>query len=248
MKCDEALTHFGALVDDELPTDTTAIVMQHIAACLECQKEWDAQLHLNKQFQQLEDSITIPALGLERIDKRISALNSFQTAHLGIVAAAIVACGLLCIPFLQHKPEKQSTVFEQVFQTYPTNPLIATSSEPIDAQLKNLSPHVKFKPSPNHLPGWTLASADVLHLPGHVCLLRMIYQADGAGKKTVAVYQSCKGQLTPHGLRERVIAGRHLYCGQVNGLAVIHWSDAERDQLFVSSLSEDDLISLALKV
>lgn len=249
MKCDEVHSFLGPLVDDELPTDTTAIVMQHIASCLQCQQEWDAHLLLNKQFQQLHDSIAVPERGLASIDKSINALNPSPDSGLKIFAAAtVMAIGLICLSFLHHEPERRPTVFEQVLQTYPAKTMLASATEPIDMQLANLSHHVKFKPSAIDIPGWSLASADVLHLPGHICLLRLVYKADGPGQSTIAVYQSCQGQLKPYGLQERIVAGRHLHCGQVNGLAVIHWSDAERDQLFVSSLSEQDLMSLALRV
>lgn len=249
MKCDEVLTLLGPLVDDELPTDTTAIVMQHIASCLNCQQEWDAHLFLNQQFQQLDDSIVVPERGLANIDKRINAMNASPDSRLKMIAAAaIVAIGLLCFPFFQRLQEPRSTVFEQALRAYPGNPVLARSSEPIDIQLAKLSQHVKFKPRAINLPGWSLASADVVHLPGHTCLLRLVYEADGPSQRTIAVYQSCQGQLRPRGLGERMVAGRHVRCGQINGLAVVHWSDAERDQLFVSSLSEQDLMSVALHV
>lgn len=249
MKCDEVLTFLGPLVDDELPTDTTAIVMQHIAYCLKCQQEWDAHLLLTKQFQQLDDSIAVPADALANIDKRINSLNASSHSRLKIIAAAVaMVIGLLCLPFLRPHPEPRSTVFEQALKTYPAKTALAQSTEPIKRQLEKLSHHVKFKPNAIDLPGWSLASADVVHLPGHTCLLRLVYKADGPGQKTIAVYQSCQGQLKPNGLDERIVAGRHLRCGQVNGLAVIHWSDPDRDQLFVSSLSEQDLITIALRV
>lgn len=247
MKCDEVLTFLGPLVDDELPTDTTAIVMQHIASCLTCQQEWDAHLLLSKQFQQLDDSIAVPGHGLANIDRRISSLNASSHSRLRIMAAAVaMAIGLLCFSFLGPHPfTPGSTVFEQALKTYPAKTVLARSTEPIDKQLEKLSHHVKFKPSAIDLPGWSLASADVVHLPGHTCLLRLVYKA---GPGQIAVYQSCQGQLKPHGLDERIVAGRRLRCGQINGLAVIHWSDADRDQLFVSSLSEQDLITIALRV
>ena len=248
MKCDEVLTLLGPLVDDELPTDTTAIVMQHIASCFNCQQEWDAHLALNKQFQQLDDSITVPPRGLTNIDRRINAMNACRDSRVKMfAAAAIVATGLICLPFFQRQSEPQPTVFEQVLQSYPRKPVLKRSSESIDSQLAKLSHHVKFKPSAVDLPGWSLASADVVHLPGHTCLLRLVFTADGPGQRTIAVYQSCQGQLRPRGLEERSVAGRNVRCGQINGLAVVHWSDAERDQLFVSSLSEQDLMS-ALRV
>ena len=249
MKCDEVLTFLGPLVDDELPTDTTAIVMQHIASCLTCQQEWDAHLLLSKQFQQLDDSIAVPGHGLANIDRRIGSLNASSHSRLKIMAAAVaMAIGLLYVSFISPHPEPRSTVFEQALKTYPAKTVLTRSTESIEEQLEKLSHHVKFKPSAIDLPGWSLAAADVVHLPGHTCLLRLVYKADGPGQRTIAVYQSCQGQLKPYGLNERIVAGRHLRCGQVNGLAVIHWSDADRDQLFVSSLSEQDLITIALRV
>lgn len=250
MKCEEVLTFLGPLVDNELPTDTTAVVMEHIASCLHCQQEWDAQLFLKRQFQQLDDSIVVSPRGLTLMDKRIDAMSSSpRVRQLLVVAATIIAVGLSCFAWLRPQLASRSATLDQVLQTYSLNAIPANSTHPTDQQLKDLSQHVKFKPAAFDLPGWSLASADVLHLPEHICLLRLVYKSDSdAGLRPIAVYQSCQGQLEPPGLKERVVAGRHIRCGQLNGLTLVHWSDTGRDHLFVSSLSEHELMSLALRV
>lgn len=251
MKCEEVVAFLDPLADDELPADTTVVVMNHIKGCTTCEQEWTYRFFLRRQFQELGSSIAVPGDGLKAVDRSLERIGDGSKVRKWIaVAASAAAIGLASFTWVRMQAANAlSPTVRQMVQTYDEMfvPVKTAASEP---QLQALADHVRFRPGALRFEGWTLASAEVVHLPGNpVCLLRMVFRSsfDG-GQQTLLSYQACQGDVDVRGLAIRTVNGRAMHCGRSNGLSLVHWTSYGRDHMLISSIPEERLISLALGV
>ena len=70
MKCEEVRPLLDPLLDNELPTQPTALIMEHIRNCGDCQDVWDGRLSLRERMRAFVSNISIPERLLPSIDER----------------------------------------------------------------------------------------------------------------------------------------------------------------------------------
>jgi hypothetical protein len=265
MKCDEVLPLIDPLLDNELPTQPMALLMEHIRNCPPCQDAWDGRLALRERFRALA-AIPVPATALQHVDQSLIAhiqqqqrLTLFKRFSVWAAAAAVVL-----VPFAIFTFQKQTKHTEApVVAAHKTTHTPATVTEIVKefrqesktpspqarVDLNQLSQQAGFSISKLNLRNWRLASADMVKLPSHSqCLVRLVYVSKDAGKtRSITCYQACQGQIKAAGLNEHNIGGRYICCGKVQNFSVVYWPKQGLDHLLVSSLSEPDLMALALR-
>lgn len=265
MICDEVLPLIDPLVDNELPTQSIALIMEHIRLCPSCQDAWDGRLNLRERFRKLAELVSIPPAALDRVDNSICQhihqrlrLAVLRKAGVWVAAAALVLVPLALYTFQQQTKKSEVPVarLKKTTQTPATVDDIISefrrqktaSSTVAEVDLKRISRDAGFKISRLNLRDWRLTSADVIKVTNHSpCLVRMVYVNKNAEEtSTITCYQACKGQIKAIGLNEHNVKDRYICCGKVDELSVVYWPDQELDNLLVSSLSEPDLMDLAL--
>lgn len=265
MKCDEVLPLIDPLLDNELPTQLIALIMEHIRNCPSCQDIWDSRLALRERFRKLADSISVPTAALQHVDQSLSvhirrqqhfALFKRLTAWVAAAAVIVVPVAVFTFQKLTHRSESPvvtaqkathpPATVEEIVNLFRQESKAPTAQAKVD--LAHLSHQAGFSIAKLNLHDWRLASADMVKIPSHSqCLVRLVYVSTASGKtKTITCYQACHGQIKVAGLNEHNIGGRYICCGKVQNFSVVYWPMQGRDHLLVSSLSEPDLMALAL--
>lgn len=255
MKCDEVMPLIDPLLDNELPTQPIALIMEHIRNCPSCQDAWDSRLALRERFHKLAVSIPVPASALQHVDKALNvhlqqrqrfALFKRLTAWAAAAAIIVVPATVFTVQKLTHHSYPPATV-EEIVNVFRQESKAATPAQN-KVDLDRLSHQAGFSIAKLNLRDWRLASADMVKIPSHSqCIVRLVYVSTASGKtKTITCYQACQGQIKVAGLNEHNIGGRYICCGKVHNFSVVYWPMQGRDHLLVSSVSEPDLMALAL--
>ncbi len=264
MKCERVLSLLDPLLDDELPTEASAFVMEHINLCPNCQDDWDEQMSLRKQFQEFAQDLQVPADAIKRLDRRLRSeekqsliLRLFGRGRIA-VAVAILAIAGLSVFQLQSSDELQTiekshkdhvpALVGELARNYGEAVHSDTTGNATE-ELKEVAKEVEFNVKELAFHGWKLASAEVLHLPKSACIVRLTYLAKISGKtETLICYESCQGNIKPEGLTAHSIEGRQVCCGKIDGLSLVFWPSDGRDHVLIGTLSEKQLMVLALGV
>lgn len=72
MKCSEIVPMLELMLDDQLQTETTAAVCQHLNECLPCQSTWTNDLTVRQRLHEFRDKIATPETILQRIKEVIA--------------------------------------------------------------------------------------------------------------------------------------------------------------------------------
>ncbi|MBI4532685.1 MAG: zf-HC2 domain-containing protein, partial [Candidatus Melainabacteria bacterium] len=236
MKCDEVLPLIDPLLDNELPTQPTALIMEHIRNCPNCQDAWDGRLALRERFQRFTANVAVPDKALDRLDQGLQKLVRRQH-HLTLVkklATWSAAAALVLVPltvFVLRKFDSHAPVTaEEIVRTFRQDVRSNTNWQR-QPDLSHLSQQAGFSVADLKLPDWNLASADMLKLPHHSqCIVKLVYVRNVAGKtEHITCYQACQGRMKVAGLNEQNIQGRYICCGKIHNLSVVYWPREGRD-------------------
>lgn len=253
MKCEEVTPLLNPLIDNELPTQNVALIMEHIQTCHHCQDSWDTLAAIRDRLHTFNKSIAVPGDLLSRIDQRVeqSSRSSWRSTELWTKSrvAAIAALAILAASYFSFVRFKQAHVPTSV------NEIVATLSGSHQAGvspaegLSQLSKQAGFPILVLELPGYHFKTAQLVKIPGKsLCVVRLAYETTQNGKPVdLYCYQACQGQIKYAGLNEHHIDGRLLCCGQVGKYSVVYWPGKGLDHVLVSSLSEHDLMALAMR-
>lgn len=254
MKCEEVRPLLDPLLDNELPTQPTALIMEHIRNCGDCQDVWDGLLSLRERMRAFVSNISIPERLLPSIDEVLQKEIRKQRAVLRVrnFILGSVAAALLLVPAAiftlnnanigSHEPASVQEIVHTFRQEYAKSPPVSSS-----LNLASISKRAGFPVTELKMPNWRLASAETLKMPNHSeCIVKLTYVRKTAGKlEQITCYQACHGQITATGLKEHNMNGRYFCCGKISELSVVYWPNQGKDHLLVSALPERDLVNLA---
>lgn len=254
MKCDEVRPLLDPLLDNELPTQPTALIMEHIRTCYDCQDAWDGRLSLRERMQAFASEISIPERRLQCIDEVLQKEVQKQRAFLRVRNFVLggVAAALLLVPVTvftlknanvgSHEPASVQEIVHAFRQEYTKSPLVSLS-----LNLASISQRAGFSVTELKMPNWRLSSAEILKLPKHSqCIVKLTYVRKTNGNiEQITCYQACHGQITATGLKEHEMNGRYFCCGKISDFSVVYWPNQGKDHLLVSALPERDLVNLA---
>lgn len=254
MKCEEFKPFLDPLLDNELPTQPVAMLMEHIRNCCDCQQAWDARVALRERVRVFASRISLPEGGLRRVDEALQkdmSLKRNSRRFAGLILSS-VAAALVIIPStffilknsysVSQKPASVQEIVQSFRKENSTTSLPAPA-----ANLGAISQSAGFPITELKMAKWHLSSAEMIKLPQHSqCLVKLTYISETNGKrKKVVCYQACHGQITADGLKEHQMNGRYFCCGKISDLSVVYWPNQGKDHLLVSTLPERDLVRLA---
>lgn len=71
MKCTEVLPLLEEMLDDEVQSDQTVVVFQHVEGCNTCQSDWTNNKELRQRLHDFRDRIEVPEALMKSIEKLI---------------------------------------------------------------------------------------------------------------------------------------------------------------------------------
>lgn len=246
MNCENVKPLIDPLVDNELPTETTAHVVEHISSCLGCQELWDSRTKLRERFRNFADKVDAPDGALERMDQKLESISFVlpgRSQWIAIAAAVILFIGLFTMFRLGNVQAVSPLQLASDFTG-------TTAAEPIDLGLSEVSSRVGFNVNPPDLGEWQLVSTNVCQVGNRQqCLAKLTYQrVAGEVVERVSLYQACAGKMNPDGLKEMVIAGRAVCCGQLGEVSVVYLKKQGMDNIMIGKMPEKQLMMLAMGV
>ncbi|MBS2005441.1 MAG: zf-HC2 domain-containing protein [Cyanobacteria bacterium SZAS TMP-1] len=136
------------------------------------------------------------------------------------------------------------------FDQYLAGPA-AAGSPAVAEEVASISKQAGFTVKTMQLPGFKLASAQLVVMPeGKSNLVRLCYtRTKGKGKDAIICYQSPGGKLVAEGLNEHMIDGRKICCGETKNKSIVYIPGQKSDStevLLVGTISKSDLMDLVL--
>lgn len=247
MNCENVKPLIDPLIDNELPTETTAHVIEHISTCLSCQSLWDSRLKLRERFRNFAANIKPPQNAMERMDQKLESLSIIipnRQTGFTIAAAIALLVGMLSLLSLS---APVTVTAQQLAGDFSRN---QTATDFTSLGLKMVSDKVGFEVNPPDLGEWKLVSTDVYQVGDRKhCLAKLTYESSiSTEAKRVSLYQSCAGKMKPEGLKEIVVAGRKVCCGQLGDVSIVYLKKQGIDNIMIGKMPEKQLVMLAMGV
>jgi hypothetical protein len=254
MICSEVKPLLDLLCDGVLPAKDSALVLDHLRSCDQCQAEWNELEQLRSRFLEAKQKIQLPAGLMDKIsdqlrneirDNRKRVLDKYSPPLMA-VAAAFAFAGFVVIPWLRHNTYPASTSsnlalgantsVESLIENFRSNGAV----EPV-ADRKQLGTKVGYPLKYLRLPAWRLAKAGVYRSPSVAVARFDFVKGQGGGLEQFTCYQAPAGAINAKMAEPREINGKHVLIGNRGDLQFALWTQDERDYLFVTRLPQSAL-------
>jgi len=258
MICSEVRPLLDLLCDGVLPAKESALVLDHLRSCDQCQPEWAELEQLRARFLEAKQKVEIPAGLMSKISESIRNeerenrerfFRKYIPPGLAAVAAAFAVAGFVVIPWLNH-------TFKPVVTSSTTMPPAPKSGAPISGATplagslvdnfaancpvelvsdpKQLEPTIGYPLKYLHLPAWRLYRAGVYRSPSvAVAKLDFVKGHCGAGQQ-VTCYQAPAGAINASAPPSKDVHVKRVTFGNRGNLQFAFWTQDERDYLFIT--------------
>ncbi|MFA6210805.1 MAG: hypothetical protein WCT03_03800 [Candidatus Obscuribacterales bacterium] len=254
MNCNESQPLLDFLCDGALEHKDSALVLDHIKACSDCERQWRAQENLHVMFRNERKKITIPVNLTERVSYSLRQEERGERALLfgryrglmtfGGVTVAAAALLLVITPY-QHNSESLKAK-----QAYSAQSLIGDLTADVGVTLvdnkQELVRELGYELKYLRLPQWKLSKIAVYRTnQTATALARFDFVKVGAsGSQSLTCYQGPRGVIKSKNARSEDFAGRRVTFGQSGLYQFALWSVSNRDYLFIGNMSSVELREL----
>lgn len=246
MNCEQSRQYLNPLIDNELPIETIAKLMRHFESCLDCQSDWTSLLRVNDGVKEIICRIEVPDGLTDRIRSRVSSskLRNSQAkpARRVYKVAGIVATAALVVLAIQgvlnNAGRKENLVASDFVQAYQASTDVDSTGPGTDSEVQ------QYTSKQARLPGWTLVKREQCRLE-NVPALRLCYTNER--KQLLSCYLLKHGLFDATGLKKHSKNGRIFCCGRLGRVSIVYCPNGKGDSILVSSLSERELMFLAMR-
>jgi anti-sigma factor RsiW len=254
MKCTEARPLLDPLCDGALEPKDSALVLDHLKTCQECQNDWQSLEDLHANFQQAKGMTQIPAGMMDKIsDKLKDAEATERKQHLLAydriipilaVAACFATVGFLAVAFISKPAEVQLAL--QSARSAAADTLIedvepATMLTPV-ADRTELAKDIGFEIKYVRLPDWKMDRSSMIQSKNSKPIARFDFvRKSQSGFERMTCYQAPQGFIRTADATMQNIQGKQVFFGHHGKFQFALWSQNGRDYLFVTSLPLPEL-------
>jgi hypothetical protein len=256
MICSDVRPLLELLADEALDTKDSALIVDHLKSCPECQSQWSQLEELKERFRRASKATPVPEDLLHRIGQALdgeeTGVTRLPRAALALtgVAAALIITGFFAVTSWYERPavDRRQTAF-------------ASASALVDAVASNRGePLVERAALPSQLgynlvylrlPDWKLEHSAVHRADSLIPIARFDFvkpDADAARGERLVCYQAPAGTIQAAGAQPKLIGGKQVLLGSRANLQYALWSQYGHDYLFVSPLSSQSLEQLIERV
>jgi hypothetical protein len=251
MKCSDARPLLDLLSDDILETKDSALVLDHLQSCNDCQCEWNGLQQLHSCFQEAKDKSQLPAGLMERISQKLKDEERNQhkqffqqyarPVSMLAIAAAFALIGFLLLPWI-HQINTSPTPMQIASADTLIEDLVSEGTlEPV-IDRNELAKRVGYDLKHVRLPQWQMNQSGVYKSQATMPMARFDFvRKDQSGYQHLSCYQAPQGMIQAKVANLENLEGKHVLFGNHGKFQFALWSQNGRDYLFVTMLSKPQL-------
>ncbi|RTL36645.1 MAG: hypothetical protein EKK48_25750 [Candidatus Melainabacteria bacterium] len=242
MKCSEALPLLDLLYDQLLETKDSALVIDHLQNCVNCQDEWESMEDLKRRFKAAKKNTTMPpelvekiSLTLRRDDISTLLRTSSRQFPLVGIAASILILGWIVVPQLTSPNGEQRTQItaSHLSATKLINSLTTDGAVHREPNKQLLNEKLGYEPKYIPLPEWKMESSGVYTDAANIA--RFDFVRNDNPNQHLSCYQAIEGTIIASGSVQN-IGGKQVVLGTESGYQFAKFTQNGRDYLFVTKL------------
>jgi len=251
MNCNEARPLLDLLSDGVLDNKDSALVLDHLKSCDECQSQWNDLEQLRSSFREAKDKSQLPVGLMERIslklrDEERNEQKQFFKQYARPVSIMAIAAGLALIGFLLLPWINQINTRPMSMQIASADTLVEDlvsegSLEPVTDR-KELAKRVGYDLKHVRLPEWQMTKSGVYKSQATMPMARFDFvRKQQSGDQHLSCYQAPQGVIQAKVANLENLEGKRVLFGNHGKFQFALWSQNGRDYLFVTVLSKPQL-------
>jgi len=258
MKCSDVHPLLDLLSDGALENKDTALVLDHLKLCNECQSEWNDLEQLRSSFRDAKDKSQLPAGLMERISQKLK--DEERNEHMQFfekykrffeqyarplsivaIAAAIALIGFLFLPRIHQINTQQTSIQIASADTLVDDLVSEGTLEPV-IDRNELAKRVGYDLKHVQLPKWQMNQSGVYRSQTTMPMARFDFvRKSQAGDQHLSCYQAPQGVIQAKVANLENLEGKRVLFGSHGKFQFALWSQNGRDYLFVTALSKPQL-------
>jgi hypothetical protein len=245
MKCTNARPLLDLLSDGVLDTKDSALMLDHLKSCNECQCEWHDLEQLRSRFDAAEEERLMSEGLMERISQSLNVEDNIERQRtrrrycspisLLAIAAACLLVGFFCLPQIQQIDSRQASANTISANTLIADLTVASAINPIEDRNeldKELGYNLKYV----RLPTWHMENSGISNMHTPLAIARFDFVKNSAsGSQHLSCYQARAGMIRANG-QPKIIGGKRVLFGNREQYQFALWSQDGRDYLVVTTL------------
>jgi hypothetical protein len=229
------------MCDGALEAKDSALVLDHLKSCNDCQREWTELEELRSRFQEAKAMPGVPSGLMDRISDRlrkeeqshIPRISTIYALPTMTVVAGVLVLGLLLLPSILHRGAPQPALADSLIDQLSSSEGFQTV-----ADRNELSKKIGYDLKYLNLSNWRMQQASIYTTPNRQAIARFDFVRNG---EHLSCYQGVQGSIqAPNSAREDV-ADKQVAFGNHDNLHYALWSQNGRDYLFITPLPVEQL-------
>jgi anti-sigma factor RsiW len=251
MKCSDVRPLLDLLCDGALETKDSALVLDHLKSCGECQHEWNDLEQLRASFQDAKEKPQLPVGFMERISDKLKDeerserkryFAQFASAlPVMAIAATVLIIGFFLLSVIHQVDTKSASIQTASADTLVDDLVSAKTLTPV-ADRDDLARKVGYDLKYLRLPQWQMNQLGVYKLKAAMPIARFDFvRNDKSGSQRLSCYQAPQGTIHAEDASLKNVEGKRVFFGNHGNFQYALWSQNGRDYLFVTALSKPQL-------
>jgi len=248
MKCSDVRPVMDLLCDGALENKDTALVIDHLKSCDECQCEWHDLEQLRGEFNNAKAECQLPTQLMRKISQKLKHEERSECKRLikqyarsiptVAIAATIVVVGFLYLPWFHRIDTALTSTPTASADTLVADLLSERGLEPVTNR-NELAQKVGYNLTYVRLPQWQMSQFGLWKSHGTTAIARFDFvRKEQSGDQQLTCYQAPQGAILAKGASLRNLDGKHVLFGSHDKFQFALWSQKGHDYLLVTPLSK----------
>jgi hypothetical protein len=258
MKCSDVRPLLDLLSDGALETKDSALVLDHLKLCKECQCEWTDLEQLRASFREARDKSQLPVGLMERISQKLrdeernehkqffeQYKRFFQEyarpVSMMAIAVSLALIGFLLLPLIHQIDTRPISIQTASADTLIEDLVSEGTLEPV-IDGNELTKRVGYELKHVRLPEWQMNKSGVYKSQATMPIARFDFvKKEQSGDQHLSCYQAPQGMIQAKVANLENLEGKRVLFGSHGKFQFALWSQNGRDYLFVTMLSKPQL-------
>jgi hypothetical protein len=251
MKCSDVRTLLDLLLDGALEPKDSALVLDHMQSCSECQCEWNNLEQLHTTFQDAKGKPQLPEGLMARISEKLRDEERNQHKRfiqqcarpipMLAIAASLALIGFSLLPSIHQIDTRPELIQTASADTLVEDLVSQGTLEPV-ADPTELAKRVGYDLKHVRLPEWQMNKSGVYKSQPSLPIARFDFVRKGqSGYQQLSCYQARQGVIRAKAGNSEDLDGKRVLFGNHGKFQFALWSQNGRDYLFVTALSKPQL-------
>ena len=245
MNCTDARPLLDLLCDGALEAKDSALVLDHLKTCDQCQSEWSSLEQLHAGFKEARDKPPLPAGLMEKISGKLldEERSKRKPVFVSImaIAATFLLFGFLFMSWM-HQTNITTTDTKVASADTLVEDLVSEGTlEPVSDR-KELAKKVGYDLKYVRLPQWQMNKLGVYKSRETTPIARFDFVRKGqAGDQRLSCYQAQQGVIRANTANLKNLGDKRVLFGNHGKFQFALWTQNGRDYLFVTALPQPQL-------